>query len=63
MYKYYRAYKIGFNEGLKDAIKDRNKKKKKFKYINKKEIISRLYDIGYIDGYSKYIKYSSFISK
>ena len=56
MYKYYRAYKIGFNEGLKDAIN--NKKIKYFKKINDKEILSKLYDIGYIEGYNKYIYYT-----
>lgn len=61
MYKYYRAYKLGFNEGLKDAIN--SKKNRKFKKINDKEVLSKLYDIGYIEGYNKYMNYNAFNSK
>ncbi|MBR4177956.1 MAG: hypothetical protein IKR57_01245 [Bacilli bacterium] len=61
MYKYYKAYKMGFNKGLNDAI--RYNKKKRFKVVNDKELLSKLYDIGYIEGYSKYMNYSAFNSK
>ena len=32
-----------------------NNKRKKFIKIDKKEVLSKLYDIGYIDGYNKFI--------
>ena len=54
MYKYIKSYKIGFNEGIKDAFRNGNKK---FKKIEDKEIISKLYDIGYVSGYTKIRKY------
>ncbi len=60
MYKYIRAYNIGFNEGIKCAYKDlKNIKKRNFKYINDKEILSKLYDIGFIKGYKKIVKYNT----
>ena len=57
MYKYKRAYKYGYNEGIKDATNDLNKNNiKKYKEIDDTFILSRLYDIGYIEGYNKIIK-------
>ncbi len=54
MYKYIKSYELGFIEGLKDALKDSNKI---FKKINELEVMSKLYDIGYINGYNKCINY------
>lgn len=56
MYNYNRIYKLGYLEGTKKAIEE-NESNKKFKNINKKEIISKLYDMGYMDGYNAYYKY------
>ena len=53
MYKYIKSYELGFIEGVKDALKDKNKK---FKKINELEVMSKLYDIGYINGYVKCLK-------
>ncbi len=53
MYKYIKSYELGFIEGVKDALKDQNKK---FKKINELEVMSKLYDIGYINGYVKCLK-------
>ena len=55
MYKYIKAYELGYNEGIKNSL---SKKRKKFKKIDDSEILSKLYDIGYINGYTKFIKYS-----
>lgn len=56
MYKYIKSYKLGFKEGYKDSKVDYlNNKRKKFINIDKKEVLSKLYDIGYIDGYNKFI--------
>ena len=53
MYKYIKSYKMGYNEGIKDAYNDYiNNKKKEFIKIDKKIIMSKLYDAGYIDGYN-----------
>ncbi len=58
MHKYIKYYKFGYEEGIKDAYRDYlNNKRKKFKKVNKKEVISKLYDLGYIDGYRKNIEY------
>ena len=54
MYKYIKAYELGFIEGIKDALKEENKK---FKKINELDIMSKLYDVGYINGYIKCINY------
>lgn len=54
MYKYIKSYELGFIEGLKDALKDSTKI---FKKINELEVMSKLYDIGYINGYNKCINY------
>lgn len=63
MYKYIKAMQSGFFEGSKDAINDFEKKKhKSFKKIDDFEIKSKLYDIGYIEGYNKYYKYFMNIS-
>ena len=57
MYRYIKAYELGYTEGIKDSLYDlRNNKMKKFKNINKNEIMSKLYDIGYIDGYTRFYK-------
>lgn len=47
MYKYIRALVLGYEEGLKEN------KKIKIKKYNKREILSKLYDIGYIEGLKK----------
>lgn len=66
MYRYIKAYELGYIEGIKDSINDlRNNKIKRFKNINKNEIMSKLYDIGYINGYTRFyrnIKKESFNS-
>lgn len=54
MYKYIKAYELGFIEGIKDALKEENKTLKK---INELDIMSKLYDVGYITGYIKCINY------
>lgn len=54
MYKYIKAYDLGFIEGIKDALKEENKT---FKKINELDIMSKLYDVGYITGYMKCINY------
>lgn len=54
MYKYIKSYELGFIEGIKDALKDKNKI---FKKINELEVMSKLYDIGYIKGFKKCINY------
>ena len=57
MYRYIKAYELGYTEGIKDSLYDlRNNKMKKCKNINKNEIMSKLYDIGYIDGYTRFYK-------
>ncbi len=57
MYRYIKAYELGYTEGIKDSLYDlKNNKMKKFKNINKNEIMSKLYDIGYIDGYTRFYK-------
>ena len=47
MYKYIIALVLGYDEGLKI------KQKIKIKNYNKKKILSKLYDIGYIEGVRK----------
>ena len=47
MYKYIRALVLGYEEGLKV------KQKIKIKNYNKKKILSKLYDICYIEGVRK----------
>lgn len=54
MYKYIKAYELGFIEGIKDALKEENKT---FKKINELDIMSKLYDVGYISVYIKCINY------
>ena len=52
MYKFIKYYDIGFKEGMNMAISDNlRNKKRKFKIIKTNDIKSKLYDIGYIDGY------------
>ena len=58
MYKFFKAYELGNYEGIKSALEDYyNSKIKKFKNIDDEEVLSKLYDIGYINGYNKFIKY------
>lgn len=52
MYKYIKAFELGYERGIIDAINNKYKDYK-FKKINDKEILSKLYDIGYIKGYKK----------
>ena len=47
MYKYIRALVLGYEEGLKV------KQKIKIKNYDKKKILSKLYDTGYIEGVRK----------
>lgn len=47
MYKYIRALVLGYEQGLKEN------KNIKIKNYDKKKIISKLYDIGYIEGIKK----------
>lgn len=54
MYKFIRAYRLGFFEGIKAALKEKNKK---FKQQDEMEVMSKLYDIAYIKGYNKCMKY------
>ena len=53
MYKYIKAYELGYNEGIKETLINKNKK---FKKIDDREILSKLYDIGFINGYTNFIK-------
>ncbi len=58
MYKYIKSYNLGYNEGIRDAINDKKINKiKKFKKIDEKTIMAKLYDVGYINGYNKFIKH------
>ena len=57
MYKYIKSYNLGYNEGVRNAINDRKKNKiKRFKKVDDKLIMAKLYDVGYINGYNKFIK-------
>ena len=47
-------YKQGLIDGYKDYIK--TKKIKTFKKINMKKILAHIYDIGYIEGYTKFVE-------
>ena len=54
MKKCKKIYVSGYNHGISDAYYDI--KNKKYKNIEKKldkQFISKLYDIGYINGYNK----------
>lgn len=52
MYKNIKYYDMGYQDGMKMAIKDNlTNTSRKFKIIKTKELKSQLYDIGYIDGY------------
>ena len=56
MYKYIKSYKLENIEEKKNfKIEYIKNKRKKFIKIDKKEVLSKLYDIGYIDGYNKFI--------
>lgn len=58
MYKYINAYKLGYDEGIKDAYLDFiNNIRKEFKEIDDMKVMSFLYDIGYIEGYRKFINF------
>ncbi|MBR2138441.1 MAG: hypothetical protein IJ966_03970 [Bacilli bacterium] len=54
MNKIIEIYKVGFIDGIKDAVK--LNKKKNFKRINIKKILSKIYDLAYIEGYTKFIE-------
>lgn len=60
MINYNRINKIGYDEGFSDALKDfLNKKKRKVEKINKTNktnILSKVYDIGYSNGYNQFVK-------
>ena len=61
MYKYIKYYDIGFKEGMSMAISDTLKsKKRKFKIVETNDLKSKLYDIGYIDGYKITLKKLTF---
>jgi hypothetical protein len=53
MDKYKKIYDTAFYDGMIDAYKDYNKnKRKKFKKVKDKEIKSKIYDKGFINGYN-----------
>ena len=52
MYKYIKYYDMGYKDGMSMAIKDSlNNINRMFKKIETKELKSKLYDCGYVDGY------------
>ena len=58
MNRYVRSYRLGYIEGIKDGYRDYHKNKEKsFKITNSGLTESKMYDIGYIYGYRKIIKY------
>lgn len=58
MYNYNKIYKLGFLEGRKKAIEDKKiKRTTKLKNIDEIEIVSKIYDIGFIEGYNRNRKY------
>lgn len=55
MKKLLKIYNFGYEEGMLCAIDDIERNKRKcFKKIDKKIILSNLYDLGYIDGYNRF---------
>lgn len=59
MYKYVKCYKMGYIDGTEKAKEDKKKHKtKKFIEVDDYVIMSKLYDIGYINGYNNYLKIS-----
>lgn len=55
MKKILKIYNFGYEDGMLCAIDDIEKnKKKRFKKIDEKTILSKLYDLGYIDGYNRF---------
>ena len=68
MKRYLKIYNIAYEEGIKNAIEDLSKNKRKvFKEKDDLEFKSQIYDDGYINGYYRvyYIikKYLSFKNK
>lgn len=68
MKRYLKIYNIAYEEGIKNAIEDLSKNKRKvFKEKDDLELKSQIYDVGYINGYNRvyYIikKYLSFKNK
>ena len=68
MKRYLKIYNIAYEEGIKNAIEDLSKNKRKvFKEKDDIELKSQIYDVGYINGYNRvyYIikKYLSFKNK
>ena len=58
MYKYIESYEMGYEDGINDALNDYySNSEKKFKIIEDIDILSKLYDVGYINAYNKFIKY------
>ena len=53
MYKFIKYYDIGYKDGMVMALKDNLINiDRKFKILKIKELKSKLYDLGYIDGYN-----------
>lgn len=58
MDNYLNSYNLGYEEGIKDAYIDfLNNRRRNFIDINELEIMSNLYDIGYIKGYIFFVNY------
>lgn len=56
MHKYLKIFNKGFEEGIIQAFEDlKNDRIKNFKLIDDLEIKSKMYDIGFIKGYKKFI--------
>ena len=56
MHKYLKIFNKGFEEGMIQAFEDLNNNRiKDFKSIDDFEIKSKMYDIGFIKGYKKFI--------
>lgn len=52
MNRYIKVYKMGYEEGVKEAFNDsKNNKLKVYKNKCNKKLLSNIYDIGYIEGY------------
>ena len=56
MYRYAKVKIISSIDGKKDAKKDiKNNKIKKYIPINEMDILSKVYDKGYVDAYNKFV--------
>ncbi len=58
MYKYIKAKELGYQEGVICAIEDKkNNIKKKLTKVDSMDIMSKLYDEGFIEGYNTHYKF------